>query len=187
VSYLSFPGQARSGPAAALLIAGQSNAITATLDPDYVQKFLIIRHAQAGTVIAQWQEGQAIGDGAERAVAFAGRGLPLYLLWVHGEGDSSTLELATAYEASFTTWIEKKELDLAIVHSFIVGINAGFTAYPFRATTRLGQAAVAAALPSKRTLVDPDSVTAHDNNHYTFTGYQQLGALCTTAMRAIVP
>lgn len=171
----------------ALLISGQSNAVPTGLDALAVtSRFAVCRRHEPGTAISQWQKGQALGNQLRAAVANGGFGLPLVVIWIQGEADS-TVGLAPLYEGALRTFLSDLRADLGDPHIFVVGINAGFAAYPERATVRAAQETVCAENPSRWHIVNPDAITAEDDNHYTGAGYLQLNTLLANAVNAVLP
>jgi hypothetical protein len=162
---------------AAILIQGQSNAAGITFTTGFGTNLQIVRYYDPGTPISVWQKGQFRGDGLRNAIVTQAPNLPVFFVPIIGETDAQNAVLAADYVNSFGLFISELEQDVNIVHSFILKINSNFTACPFLGDVAAGQLAVCNLLPSKRTLVDLDSIGPVDISlglHYLGTGFEKI-------------
>lgn len=95
------------------------------------------------------------------------------IVWIQANGDCTTVENASAYQANLTAFEARLRADLGDDWVFIFD-RAHTTFGAFAATVRAGQAAFAAST-RLAVMVDTDDLAMRDDDHYSADGLVELG------------
>jgi hypothetical protein len=98
-------------------------------------------------------------------------------IWNQHENDCQILAYANAYETNLTNYITKRRLSYPNIKIIIVLVHADLPigTFPYKATVKTAQLAVAAAMSNVVT-IDQDAFSSNpDNIHRDAAGYEALG------------
>lgn len=200
----SLPAAEPAGKTRLFILSGQSNM--KHLDPDVSftpkikaafpnDEILVVKVAQSGQPISRWYrdwipatgelpKGQIVGDiyaTLMKKVEETMRGKPtpdtVTFLWMQGEADTATPDMANIYEASLRGLITQLRTDLNRPDTTVViGRISDYAEHPEGSkTVREAEMAVVKADP-KSAWIDTDDLNGkRDDLHYTKDGYVTLG------------
>jgi hypothetical protein len=144
---------------------------------------IIIKYVASGSYIHEWAKGQPLYKGLIRQFKLA---LPSQdnntfpnvdsVIWMQGESDCRSTELAQAYGGRLNQLIHDLRKDLASPHSlFIIGsVSPQNVGFPAVNDVRLQQKRIHQSVVNTR-LIETKDLETFDNTHFNTNGLMELG------------